>query len=235
MKSCLSQTINKENVITKNKLSLKLHLDDFLIKRCHIPVCVFSVCQDKPADVIFVLDSSASISYLDFDRQLEFVSNVINVFDVSKNMTRIGIVSFSNWAFLDFHLNTYTTKHEVRQAVFRIRQIRGDTNTAAALRYIQDTSFKPQHGAREGIPHIAIVLTDGKSNKPMQTAKEAVRAKLGSNIHIFAIGVGDAVKRRELKAIASDPKKKYLFQVGDYESLDSIKDLLAIDVCKGKQ
>lgn len=47
------------------------------------------ICQGKPADVVFVLDSSASINYVDFKRQLSFVQDVIDIFDMSPDMTRV--------------------------------------------------------------------------------------------------------------------------------------------------
>ena len=103
----------------------------------------FSVCQGKPADVVFLLDSSGSILPPDFQRQLDFVKDVIDLFDVRSDvMTQVGVASFSNWAFQDFHLNSYGSVESTKRAVDRIRQIHGDTNTAAALAHMQDVSFK---------------------------------------------------------------------------------------------
>ena len=101
------------------------------------------VCQGKPADVMFLLDGSGSILPLDFQRQLDFVKDVIDVFDVTSDVkTQVGVASFSNWAFQDFHLNSYSSVESMKKAVDRIRQIHGDTNTAAALAHIQDVSFR---------------------------------------------------------------------------------------------
>ena len=101
------------------------------------------MCQGKPADVMFLLDGSGSILPLDFQRQLDFVKDVINVFDVTSDVkTQVGVASFSNWAFQDFHLNSYSSVESMKKAVDSIRQIHGDTNTAAALAHIQDVSFR---------------------------------------------------------------------------------------------
>ena len=100
------------------------------------------MCQGKPADVMFLLDSSGSILPLDFQRQLDFVNDVIDVFDVGGDVrTQVGVASFSNWAFQDFHLNSFSTARSMKRAVDMIRQIHGDTNTAAALAHMQDVSF----------------------------------------------------------------------------------------------
>ena len=195
-------------------------------------MCI-SVCQGNPADVFFLLDSSGSISGPDFLQQLEFVKGVVDIFDVSPDMTRVGALSFSNWAFVDFHMDTYQSKAEVQEAIGRIHQIRGDTNTAAALAYMRDVAFTEAHGARNGVPRIAVVLTDGKSNKPWMTARMALRARL-AGIHVFAIGIGNEVDVHELEAIASTPSAKYVFTVGSFSALRSIRELLAIETCKGQ-
>ena len=77
----------------------------------------FSVCGNNPADIVFLLDSSSSILEKDFPKQLRFVEGVVDLFNVSEDAIRIGIVSFSNWAFVDFHLNAHKTELEVRHAI----------------------------------------------------------------------------------------------------------------------
>ena len=51
-------------------------------------------CGNKPADVVFMLDASNSIWGPDFQRQLEFVNDVISMFEVAENKTRIGEATF---------------------------------------------------------------------------------------------------------------------------------------------
>ena len=95
-------------------------------------------------------------------------------------------------------------------------------------------NFQQMHnGARPSLPHIAIVLTDGKSNSPTRTAQEAARAR-EQGIHVFAIGIGSEVERSELEAIASEPTEQYVFQVGDYTALQYIREILAIKTCEGR-
>lgn len=180
------------------------------------------------------MDSSGSISGPDFARQLDFVRGVVSTFDVSPQMTRVGALSFSNWAFRDFYLDTFQTKEQVKRAIAKIRQIHGDTNTASAIAFMRDVAFSPMHGARRDIPQIAVILTDGKSNKPWMTSREAIKAK-ASGIHVFAIGIGDEVDLNELRAIASHPPSKYLFHVSSYFALKTIKELLAIETCGGEE
>ena len=50
---------------------------------------------------------------------------------------------------------------------------------------------------------------------------------------IFAVGIGKGTDKKELEAIASEPKEKYLFEVGSYDLLESVKEGLAIKACTG--
>ena len=52
-------------------------------------------CVGKVADVFFVLDSSSSIYVEDYSQVLDFVRQVITRFDVSRDDTRIGALTFS--------------------------------------------------------------------------------------------------------------------------------------------
>ena len=146
---------------------------------------------------------------------------------------RVGAISFSNWAFLEFYLDTHRTKFEIQDAVIRVPHSRGDTNTAAALTFLKDNMFQFQHGGRPGVPRVAIVLTDGESNDPMQTAYVAEAARR-MGIQIFAIGIGHKVNIAELKNIASYPPQQYMFHVASYDALKSIKDTVAIKACEGQ-
>lgn len=51
-------------------------------------------CGNKPADVLFILDVSNSIWGPDFQRQLTFVKDVIGMFQIAENVTRVGVTTF---------------------------------------------------------------------------------------------------------------------------------------------
>ena len=189
-------------------------------------------CGERPADVIFIMDSSGSISAADFQRQLRFVGDVINEFFIGADHTRVGAVSFSNWAFLDFYLDTYTDQGSIQAALGKIKQVRGDTNTPSAISYTRDVMFTATHGARQNVSHIAIIMTDGKSNEPKVTAKEAAKMRM-YGIHVFAVGIGNGVDMEELHALATPPTVNNVFHVDDYIALPTIKDKLAIKTCGG--
>lgn len=61
------------------------------------PSLIVSNCGGKPADIYFVLDASNSIWPEDFKKQLSFVRDLIYIFDISEDKTRVGVITFSDY------------------------------------------------------------------------------------------------------------------------------------------
>ena len=121
------------------------------------------------ADVCFVIDSSGSIRDSNPPDQsrdnwmtiLTFVNDIINVFTVGENDTRVGLIRFSNNALFTFPLNQFTEKSALRQAVLGVQYIGGTTNTAEALQLTTNECFNTENGDRPDVDNLAIIITDG--------------------------------------------------------------------------
>lgn len=184
---------------------------------------------------MFVVDTSSSIWKPDFEKQLKFVWDVSIQFDVGlgPTQTRIGVVSFADSYYLQFHLWQNNRPGLLERALNRIRHRAGrKTNTGSALDYMVKYMFTHRYGSRSNAAHVAILITDGKSTDRGKTLKAAERVR-EAGIHLFAIGVGDQVDFRELEELASSPTWDYVFEVDDYTSLDAIKYHVANKTCKG--
>ncbi|XP_050403925.2 cartilage matrix protein [Patella vulgata] len=191
-------------------------------------------CGGKPADVVFVIDSSSSIWPEDFSRHvLPFVRDVTAMFDIGPGLTqsRVGVVTFGTNHYLRFHLNTFLDKETVLKRIMAIDMTGGETNTAGVLNYVTDHMFTSKRGSRIGVDHIVIVLTDGESKNMEKTRKAADHAHQ-SGLQVFSIGVGSGVDVEELGDIASDPKSKFMFEITDFRALQRIKEELAIRTCE---
>lgn len=189
-------------------------------------------CGGKPADVYFLVDTSTSIWGIDFLKQLDFIANVIEIFDVNPDRTRIGMGLFANDFYPQFSFKDYTNKSEIIQVVKKTEHRLGGTYTAKAIRRMREEAFAP-NVARQDVAHIAIILTDGKSMYPEKTAAEAKLTK-DKGIYIFAIGIGMKISMSEINNIASeseDPKAKFAFHLADFDALASIQNILAIKTC----
>ncbi|XP_071117256.1 matrilin-4-like [Haliotis cracherodii] len=187
-------------------------------------------CGGKPAEFFFLLDTSSSIWEPDFKTQLKFVTDVVDMFDIGPNNTRVGVATFSSYYYPQFGLDRYEDKEQLKQAILRIPYMGGNTLTGTAIRYMREKAFAPQI-VREGIDKIAIVLTDGKSRNPPQTESEAMKTKM-EGINIFAVGIGDRFDYKELTLIGSEPSESFVFEVASYGALESIMGKLALGACE---
>ena len=103
-----------------------------------------------------------------------------------------------------FEWNSISTHTKIVQACFKLLQMfhpftSGSTNTAGALNTLL-SEFSTVNGARplqEGIPCVAIVVTDGQSNSPTATITAANNVH-ASNIIVYAVGVGSNIPIAEL-------------------------------------
>ncbi|KAL3865446.1 hypothetical protein ACJMK2_042835 [Sinanodonta woodiana] len=193
------------------------------------PSLIVSNCGGKPADIYFVLDASNSIWPEDFKKQLSFVRDLIHIFDISEDKTRVGVITFSDYVKPEITLESKQDKAVLVERVSNITFLMGRTDTAMALRFVREQGFSPDVARRE-VAHIMLVFTDGLSKNPRLTAHEAALARK-AGIYLFAIGIGESVEREELRDIASDPDDDFVFQVSDFGALNTIKNILAIKTC----
>ena len=115
----------------------------------------------------------------------------------------------------------------------------GYTNTHLALKETIRAFLNSRKS--QGVPQVAIVLTDGHSNDFDLTVAEAVKVR-DADIQVFSIGVGSNINERELVKISYDPtttdisQNQYVFRIQDFQqsSFAEILLLLQIRSCSGK-
>jgi len=97
-------------------------------------VCV--VC-DQQADIGVIVDHSTSIvaeyngGYDNWDVSLkDFLIQLIDSFPIGPTLTRMGMVGFSNNAWLYFGFDTHNNPRTLRQAVIDWEITGGETNIA---------------------------------------------------------------------------------------------------------
>lgn len=190
----------------------------------------------KGIDLVFLLDTSRSIWGPDFRKQLKFVENMVDEFKIGpdKHDTRVGVVTFAQTFWTQFYLRSYLDKRRVKTAIRYIRHKNGyRTNTASALKFLHSYMFHKRYGGRPHANHVAIIITDGRSQKREATL-EAARIAREKGIQIFAIGVGRFLDIEELEGMGSEPTGQHVFTVSSYSALGGIKDRLPSNACEGR-
>lgn len=190
-------------------------------------------CRRRPiADIVFALDSSASIHRDQFRQQLQFVQQVVDKFPISEDEVRVGLLTFSYHVYPAFNLNTYVDKKSLKHGIKRVAYVGEGTHTAEAIAYARDKMFSAQNGGRKLAPDILILITDGISENKTATIYESKMLKQ-KGVKTIVIGVSSGVDRFELQAIASTPSSRFVFSVDNFRSLKTIIDDLTYKTCKG--
>ena len=83
----------------------------------------------------------------------------------------------------------------------------------------------------QGIPKVAVLLTDGYSNGRKVTFP--AKALRDSGVNVFAIGIGH-YNPEELKDIATDPDKDHVIGMSSFNDLAGWVDKLSAVSCDGE-
>ncbi|OWK55785.1 von Willebrand factor A domain-containing protein 1 [Lonchura striata] len=157
-------------------------------------------------DLLFLLDSSASVSHYEFSKVKEFMWDLLHPFTFGPRDVQTSIIHISTTPTMEFPFDQYLSSGTVRKAIRDTRQLMGDTNTGKALSYAKEKLFSGEAGARPGVPKVLVWVTDGFStddiSEPMQLLKD-----MGVTVFIVSTGRGNFL---ELSAAASQPSDKHL-------------------------
>ena len=100
------------------------------------------------------------------------------------------MATYSSSVKIEFNLGDHSTKADVLQAIDNIAYTSGGTRTSLALRTVRTEMLVESAGMRpvsEGIPRVAIVVTDGAANPGYEPAAEALKLH-ANDVNVFAIG-----------------------------------------------
>ncbi|GAB1601230.1 collagen alpha-4(VI) chain-like [Argonauta hians] len=183
----------------------------------------------NPSDVVFVLDSSASVTQADFKKEIGFVNSLVKDMSIGQSKIQVGVVTFSSDVKSEFELNEFSQKQEIQAALSKIAYRRGSTNTWLALQHIRTDSFTVDHGGRVGVPKVVIFVTAGSSNGKSKTLDEA-KLLHKDPLRIYMVAIGGRIDPDEQNAIVSKPQ--YLFKAASFDSLSTIKASVKQSVCK---
>uniref|UniRef100_A0A8C5NMV2 von Willebrand factor A domain containing 2 n=1 Tax=Junco hyemalis TaxID=40217 RepID=A0A8C5NMV2_JUNHY len=177
-------------------------------------------------DVLFLLDGSYSIGKGSFERSKHFAGKLCDALDVHPDRVRVGMIQFSSTPHLEFPLDSYLTKQEVKERIKRTVFRGGSTETGQALKYILHKGFPG--GRNSSVPEVLIIISDGKSQG--STAVPAMQVK-ERHITVFAVGI-KFPRWEELQVLASEPPERHLLFAGDAEdAANGLYSTLSDPVC----
>uniref|UniRef100_A0A2K5E9W5 Matrilin 2 n=1 Tax=Aotus nancymaae TaxID=37293 RepID=A0A2K5E9W5_AOTNA len=189
-----------------------------------------SSCENKRADLVFIIDSSRSVNTHDYAKVKEFIMDILQFLDIGPDVTRVGLLQYGSTVKNEFSLKTFKRKSEVERAVRRMRHLSTGTMTGLAIQYALNIAFSEAEGARplrENVPRVIMIVTDGR---PQDSVAEVAAKARNTGILIFAIGVGQ-VDFNTLKAIGSEPHEDHVFLVANFSQIETLTSVFQKKLC----
>lgn len=182
-------------------------------------------------DIGFLLDSSSSAGEFGYQKQKDFVRLVARNLPISLTGTRVGVISYSAEACVDFAFHEHANVDDLQAAINVLHFKGGVSGIGKALDLALDDLFSVKGGGRPGIPKVAVLLTDLESNiTDYDTLRKAVaRYKIGG-VEVIAVGVGPEVDLQELRVLVGS--EQYLLGAEAFEKLGGLAPKLTLLACK---
>ncbi len=173
-------------------------------------------------DIVFLIDGSDDVRSR-FSAIRDFVSKMVDSFDLDQGTDKVAVVQYSNNAELNFNLNTYDTRDNVLKHVASLKPKGGRPQyIGAALQFVRDNVFVSNAGGRhrEGAKQILVILAGGRSRDSPRGPANMLKA---AGVVTFAIG-SRMSNAAEIQVISSDPN--YAYSVPDFVNLPRIQQIL---------
>ncbi|XP_044067173.1 von Willebrand factor A domain-containing protein 1 [Siniperca chuatsi] len=172
------------------------------------PEGVLNCCE---GDVLFLLDSSGSVSSYEHSRMLTFLSELLLPFSLGEDQVRVGLLQVGTRPRLEFGFDTHSTQSSLQAALRSIKPLRGDTNTVEALRMAKEWVLRPEaaNGARPGLPRVLVWLTDGVKPGDVIGPMAELREE-GVAVLVVSTGHGNY---QVLRKVVTPPVENHLYFV----------------------
>ncbi|KAM3613790.1 uncharacterized protein V6R79_005100 [Siganus canaliculatus] len=182
------------------------------------------------ADIIFLVDGSTSITLSKFRSMQKFMESMVNLTTVGKDLTRFGVIIYSNDPKSVFTLKQYESKRDVLRAISDLKSPYGDTYTGKALAYALEF-FGAEHGGRANlqVPQILMVITDGDATDRNNLVAPSVALR-DQGIRVLSIGV-EGANRTQLEVMAGHVHKR-VFYVDNFEALETLHKNITEVLCE---
>ncbi|XP_051997307.1 matrilin-4-like isoform X3 [Xyrauchen texanus] len=184
-------------------------------------------CKSGPVDLLFIIDGSRSVRPHEFETMRKFMIDIIHELDIGLEATRVGVVQYSSQVQNVFSLKAFSKTAQMVKAINEIIPLAQGTMTGLAIRYAMNVAFSTEEGARSNVPHVAVIVTDGR---PQDRVAEVAAAARESGIEIYAIGVARA-DMTSLRAMASPPFEDHVFLVESFDLIHQFRLQLQDKLC----
>ncbi|TDH06192.1 hypothetical protein EPR50_G00129770 [Perca flavescens] len=210
-------------------------LDDSFLQNLTARICQEKRCPDykcpisfsESADILVMMDSSASVGQKNFQTSKDFVHRLAERFLTSEKKrgatVRVGLGQYSRSASMEQALTTNLTvlSRRIEQAAFQ----NDGTDVLEAMAFAMK-NLRGRGDASGGRKKL-VLFSDGRSQAVTEPQLEKrVREVADAGVELFVISVGSQVNEANLRTLVSRGRRddityaqRHLFRVPDYASL----------------
>ncbi|XP_065327248.1 integrin alpha-L-like [Pelmatolapia mariae] len=176
---------------------------------------------NRSMEVVFLFDGSASMSEAEFNKNKDFIVEIMD--SLRDTPVMFAAVQFSTRVHKVFDFNDYAAGRALDK-LKNDKHLKGLTATHRALEFVLDEMFEnPAAGASPDVTKVLILITDGD---PSDTDRRGIVKRYDDkNIIRLVIGVKDA-RLDKFRAIASEPKHRNAFKIENYDGLTGVLENL---------
>ncbi|KAG8195218.1 hypothetical protein JTE90_027959 [Oedothorax gibbosus] len=178
--------------------------------------------KNKELELVFLIDSSASVGAENFFNELKFVKKLLADFTVEYNATRVSVITFSSRNKVVKHIDHVSEVHvnNHKCSLFdeqlpTITYQGGGTYTLGAVLQAQEVLAKARPNAAKAV----FLVTDGYSNGG--DPRPAAKVLRDQQVEIFTFGIQNG-NVRELYDMASDPPEEHSYILDSFEEFEAL-------------
>ena len=141
------------------------------------------VSECIPIDFSIALDSSGSVQYMGWQKMLKFSRDLIDRMTLSPACAKASMISFGTHADVYSRLDQHTDRTSLYNVIMMMPFKDQWTNTGDAFKKMTDVVYVTSNGDRSDKPNVALVITDGESNRNSETTLPNAQVNTLSFLH----------------------------------------------------
>lgn len=165
------------------------------------------------------------------------MSSLVNSSSVGEHHVRIGAIVYSTEPQVQFALNKYDTKKELRQAISHLKPLGGSyTYTSRALSYSLNYFSDFNGRRRERRRHKFLIVITNREAGDAQQLEETSAMLRDNGISVFGVGVKQDNNKQlpnQLFTMANNHNR--VFYVDNFNALEILDRKISQEICKVNQ
>lgn len=170
--------------------------------------------MDVTVDIVFMVDSSASVGNPNFKKEKEFVKSLARLVNVTSEKSRVAVIAYSRSTIPVVRFDGYQSLDDLDKKVDDMPLLgesyrRMDVALQSAAQIL--------NSARQHTPKIAVLLTAGRQIPGGVSLDTAARPLRNLNVTVIVVAVGQQYNKQELDPVVSEQKD--LFEIESFNVL----------------